>query len=117
DAMGGLLRSEPALTAAGIALALSLAAVPGLGGFHYKEAVLAAAWDARAFGAVAVILAGDVLAALYMARFAHAIFLAPRPAPTRPVPASLKGPIHLLAAAAVVAGLWPGAVDRLVGPA
>ena len=74
--MGGLARVLPKTYTAMIVGALALAGIPPLSGFFSKDALLAAALDARAYGVLlwVVGLIGTFLTALYAFRMIFIVF-------------------------------------------
>lgn len=116
DEVGGLAASNPVLTAAAFVLALSLGGVPIMGGFYYKEELLHVAYDQRAWGLLAALLAGGMLTLLYMLRFLVEVFLDPRLPAQRPgrMPVAMGAPILALAGVALAAGVFPAALNATV---
>ena len=112
DALAGFGARLP-LTAAAFALAaLSLVGLPPTGGFVAKYLLVESALRAGAWGAVAVVLAGSLLAAMFLFRALSRAFVdAGEPAPgTGAAPAAPMAPqfvslaLALLAVALALAG-------------
>jgi NADH:ubiquinone oxidoreductase subunit 5 (subunit L)/multisubunit Na+/H+ antiporter MnhA subunit len=118
--LGALAHPLPGLAVLATILALSLAGLPLLGGFWYKETLLHAAEAQGAVVVVAVMLAGSLLTLLYMLRFLYGVFWAPvdRPWPAMRLPPTMAVPIVLLAVVPLVTGLRPDWLNRpLLDPA
>jgi multicomponent K+:H+ antiporter subunit A len=86
--VGGLLRSHPFLAICAAILGLSLAGLPAMAGFYYKEELLKAMMDGRFLVLYAVLLAGSFLSLLYILRFLYEIFIfdPPRSFTAEPLP-------------------------------
>ncbi len=132
DALGGLARSHRVLAILATILAFSLGGVPIFGGFYYKEELLHAAYEQQAWLLLVSLLGGGMLTFLYMLRFVTEIFWGEEPqsgepqsggaqhgepqrgAPprtdpggARPLPLSMLAPVAVLAAVAMVTGIFP----------
>ncbi len=115
DKTGRIAGVNPILTAFAAVLGLSLAGVPILAGFFYKEEILKAAFDIDAWFIYAVVLIGSILSFAYTARFFYDIFLAPPP-PQHSVslPVSMGLPIGITAVIALLTSLIPDWMGSLL---
>jgi formate hydrogenlyase subunit 3/multisubunit Na+/H+ antiporter MnhD subunit len=120
DQLAGADRREPTcLFAFGLA-GVSLMGLPPSAGFLAKWQLLESAWAQNAWGWIAVLLTGSLLAAGYLFRVLAAAFVAPSAASDRPAsdarePACPRGqrvslflslPALALALASVLLGFW-----------
>jgi multicomponent Na+:H+ antiporter subunit A len=114
--LGGLARGMPALAAASGVAAATLAALPLTLGFFKDELFFGAA---RTRGTLIELMA-VVAAALtfaYVGRFWLGLFMGPRRAAPRPVPALLVAPVAVLAAVALAGGFVVAPFAELAGDA
>jgi multicomponent Na+:H+ antiporter subunit D len=115
----GLDRGMPVTATCAVVAAISMIGLPPAGGFFSKWYLLRGAVEAGHTIFVVVIIAGALLAAVYMYRFTEAIWIGP-PAP-RAVgegPRSLLVGLAILAAAAIGIGLASAALmDTVLLPA
>jgi NADH:ubiquinone oxidoreductase subunit 5 (subunit L)/multisubunit Na+/H+ antiporter MnhA subunit len=112
DALGGLARSHRVLAILATILAFSLGGVPIFGGFYYKEELLHAAYEQQAWLLLVSLLGGGMLTFLYMLRFVTEIFWGEEPkespaAGPGALPLSMLTPVAILAAVAMVTGIFP----------
>jgi multicomponent Na+:H+ antiporter subunit A len=118
NALGGLGRSMPAAALAGTLAACSMAGIPLFLGFTGKE-LFYDALSGHGDGWTKALLAASVLASALMGAAGLAAGVSPFFGPrnsevTHRIPAALTLPPLILAAAGLVAGLWPGAVALAV---
>lgn len=111
--LGGLYRTQPALTVLFLLPALSLAGLPPLSGFFAKLALVRAGLEAGEFAIVAVALGVSILTLFSMTKIWNEAFWKPSPEGHEPTPSarttlSLWLPLGLLAALTVVLGLAAG---------
>ena len=119
--LGSLYRTRPGLAVLFLVPALALAGVPPLSGFFAKLGVIKAGLGIGQYAAVAVALAAGFLTLYVVSRvWAEAFWKeAPEPAPQPQsrLPASLVGPMVVLAAATVTLGVFAGPVFDFAGRA
>ena len=118
--MGGLRKLIPHTFVTMFVATLAIAGVPGLAGFFSKDAILAETWGAgyKVLWVLAVLTAG--LTAFYMFRLIRMTFYgtfrgtAEQLKHVHESPASMTGPLYVLAAGAVVVG-WFGIPKFILG--
>jgi multicomponent Na+:H+ antiporter subunit D len=115
----GLDRAMPVTAACTIVGALSIVGIPPAGGFFSKWYLLRGAIEAGQPLLVAAILAGSVLAVVYMYRLTEGVWIAGAPAAAgSEAPPSVLTSLVLLAVLTVAVGLASAAlVDRVLLPA
>jgi multicomponent Na+:H+ antiporter subunit D len=115
----GLDRGMPVTATCTVVAAISMIGLPPAGGFFSKWYLLRGALEAGHTLFVVVIVAGALLAAVYMYRFTEAIWIAPPPSPAaREGPPSLMLGLVVLAAATIGIGLASAALmDAVLLPA
>lgn len=110
--LGGLYRTQPALTVLFLLPALSLAGLPPLSGFFAKLALVRAGLEAGQFAIVAVSLGVSILTLFSMMKIWNEAFWKPLPeegrTTTSSCPTVLWLPLGLLAVLTVVLGLAAG---------
>jgi multicomponent Na+:H+ antiporter subunit D len=114
--LGGLYRSQPLLAALFFVAAMALAGMPPLSGFFAKLGLVRAGLDQSQYAIVGVALAVSLLTLFSMIKIWNEAFW--KPAPSNPAPrnatskisklqlALYMGPIALLAAVAVILGIF-----------
>jgi multicomponent Na+:H+ antiporter subunit D len=122
--LGGLYRSRPGLALVFLVPAFSLAGVPPLSGFWGKMVLVKAGLEAEAYVITAVALGVSLLTLYSMTKLWNEAFWKARPneEPAGPavhaaVPATLLGPVVVLAAVTVAVGLGAGPVFDLAARA
>jgi NADH-quinone oxidoreductase subunit L len=118
--MGGLRKLIPHTFVTMFIAALAIAGFPGLAGFFSKDAILAETWGAgyKVLWALAILTAG--LTAFYMFRLIKMTFYGTFRGTSEQLqhvhesPASMTGPLYVLAAGAVVVG-WFGIPKFIFG--
>jgi multicomponent Na+:H+ antiporter subunit D len=116
----GLDRSMPVTAACVVIAALSIVGVPPAGGFFSKWYLLRGAFEAGQPLLVAVLLAGGLLAVIYMYRLTEAVWVGDGAAPTpaREAPVSVLISLVLLAGLTIGVGLGSAAlVEAVLTPA
>jgi multicomponent Na+:H+ antiporter subunit D len=120
--LGGLYRQRPALAAAFLIAALSLAGVPPLSGFFAKLGLLQAGLAQGQYLLVGIALLASLLTLFSMLQLWNEVFWKPDPQPlatpashppARP-PSRVLAPVLLLAGLTVLLGLLAGPVFGLV---
>jgi hydrogenase-4 component B len=127
DALGGLIRTMPAVAALFLAGSLAISGLPPFNGFLSEWLTLSGllalghagggVWPLIGLGAAMVLGLTGGLAAMCFVKAPGVIFLGqPRMSlPRRPVPASMIWPMGALAALSLALGLMPGPVLRVLG--
>ncbi len=118
--MGGLRKLIPHTFVTMFVATLAIAGVPGLAGFFSKDAILAETWGAgyKVLWVLAVLTAG--ITAFYMFRLIKMTFYgtfrgtAEQLKHVHESPASMTGPLYVLAAGAAVVG-WMGIPKFILG--
>ncbi|MCC6857025.1 MAG: DUF4040 domain-containing protein [Bryobacterales bacterium] len=117
--LSGLRRSMPVLAVAGLLAACSMAGIPLFLGFTGKELLYDSLLGAGG-GWGPLLLLAAVGASALMGAAAFIAGWSPfagsgGPAPEHKVPAALAAPPLIMAAAGLAAGIWPGAIDGVIG--
>ena len=121
SALGDVTHVLPLSVSAFALAGTSLVGLPPSGGFAAKWLLLDAGIGAGAWGWVALILLGSLLAAAYVMRFVGQAFVRADVLPAaRPVPATMEWTALGLALASALLGLvagWPLGLLQAAGPA
>ncbi len=110
EALGGLGKAMPALTACAAIGALGIAGMPPLGIFNSEWMIFAGGFETTHIVLSILTLFGSLLTVIYALRFAGGIFLGKRPEglKLRALPPSMFYATVALTALLVIEGLFPG---------